>query len=64
MRDEQKLLYFLRGLNKDYGVLVEVLKHTPGVTFESAKTSAIMHQLTNKIQGTTLEGAEAFPAGP
>ena len=63
VKDEQKVLAFLRGLNKDYSILVEILKHTPGITFETAKTSAIMHQLTHKLETATLEDAEAFSAG-
>ena len=63
VKDEQKVLAFLRGLNKDYAILVEILKHTPGITYETAKTSAIMHQLTHKLESTNLEEAEAFPAG-
>ena len=45
IKDEQKVLAFLRGLNKDYAILVEILKHTPGITCKTTKTSAVCWKL-------------------
>jgi hypothetical protein len=60
--DKNKLLTFLKGLNKKYNVLTVMLENTENMTFERASALAITHEMRHFMDDTEEEQAEAFPA--
>jgi gag-polypeptide of LTR copia-type/Integrase core domain/GAG-pre-integrase domain/Zinc knuckle len=63
--DEEKMLAFLKGLNREFGVLSVMLENQTGMTFDQATASVLTHEMRyNSASGGTLEEpGEAYPAG-
>ena len=62
--DRAKMLAFLKGLNKEYGVLSVMLENQTGMTFDQATASVLTHEMRHELHGGTSEDTgEAYFVG-